>query len=98
MRDARGTANVIAVQLNAASLVHAGESGLRVAGKPHCLHIAANETHTWYGVRGKRGRAAVEAHGVLTGRTGVRVHDCWAPHWRLDDSIHALCNAHLPRE
>ncbi|MDM5182071.1 transposase [Massilia sp. DJPM01] len=26
------------------------------------------------------------------------VHDCWAPYWRLDDSIHALCNAHLLRE
>ncbi|MCE3604047.1 hypothetical protein LXA47_10575, partial [Massilia sp. P8910] len=25
-------------------------------------------------------------------------HDCWAPHWRLADSVHALCNAHLLRE
>ena len=85
-------------QLNAAPLVHADESGLRVAGKLHWLHIAANETHTWYGVHGKRGMAAIEEHGILAGRTGVLVHDCWAPYWRLDDSTHALCNAHLLRE
>lgn len=94
----QGTANVIADQLNAAPLIHADESGLRVAGKLYWLHIAANETHTWYGVHGKRGLAAIEEHGILTGRTGVLVHDCWAPYWRLDDSIHALCNAHLLRE
>lgn len=92
------TADVIARQLNAAPLVHADESGLRVAGKLHWLHIAANDTHTWYGVHGKRGMAAIEAHGILAGRTGVLVHDCWAPYWRLDDSTHALCNAHLLRE
>lgn len=94
----QGTANVIASQLNMAPLVHADESGLRVAGKLHWLHIAANDTHTWYGVHGKRGMAAIEDHGILAGRTGVLVHDCWAPYWRLDDSIHALCNAHLLRE
>lgn len=67
------TANVIASQLNAAQLVHADESGLRVAGKLHWLHIAANETHTWYAVHGKRGMAAIEQHGILPGRTGVLV-------------------------
>ena len=36
--------------------------------------------------------------GILPKRLGVLVHDCWAPYWRLDDSIHALCNAHLLRE
>ncbi|PIL41165.1 IS66 family transposase [Massilia psychrophila] len=92
------TANLIASQLSAAQLVHADESGLRVAGKLHWLHIAANETHTWYGMHGKRGMAAIEEHGILAGRTGVLVHDCWAPYCRLDDSTHALCNAHLLRE
>lgn len=92
------TADDIACQLSAAHLVHADESGLRVAGKLHWLHIAANDTHTWYGVHGKRGLAAIEEHGILPKRTGVLVHDCWAPYWRLDDSVHALCNAHLLRE
>lgn len=92
------TADDIARQLTTAHLVHADESGLRVAGKLHWLHIAANETHTWYGVHGKRGLAAIDEHGILAKRTGVLVHDCWAPYWRIEDSVHALCNAHLLRE
>lgn len=92
------TADDIAHQLSVARLVHADESGLRVAGKLHWLHIAANETLTWYGVHGKRGIAAIDEHGILAKRTGVLVHDCWAPYWRLEDSVHALCNAHLLRE
>lgn len=92
------TADDIARQLSVARLVHADESGLRVAGKLHWLHIAANDTHTWYGVHGKRGIAAIDEHGILAKRTGVLVHDCWAPYWRLEDSVHALCNAHLLRE
>lgn len=92
------TADDIARQLSVARLVHADESGLRVAGKLHWLHIAANETLTWYGVHGKRGIAAIDEHGILAKRTGVLVHDCWAPYWRLEDSVHALCNAHLLRE
>lgn len=92
------TADCIADQLRAAPVLNADESGLRVAGKLHCLHIAASVTLTWYGVHAKRGLEAIEAHGILPKRLGVLVHDCWAPYWRLDGSIHALCNAHLLRE
>lgn len=92
------TADQIADLLRAAPVLNADESGLRVAGKLHWLHIAASETLTWYGVHPKRGLEAIEAHGILPKRLGVLVHDCWSPYWRLDDSIHALCNAHLLRE
>jgi transposase len=93
-----GTADMIAAQLRLAPVVHADESGLRVAGKLHWLHVAANDTLTWYGVHEKRGMAAVVDHGILVGRTGVLVHDCLASYWQLDGSVHALCNAHLLRE
>ena len=91
------TAALIADQLREAALLHADESGLRVASKLHWLHIAASETHTWYGVHARRGMEAIEAHDILPNRLGVLVHDCWAPYWQLD-CIHALCNAHLLRE
>lgn len=91
-------ADQIADQLRAAPVLNADESGLRVAGKLHWMHIAASDTLTWYGVHAKRGLEAIEAHGILPKRLGVLVHDCWAPYWKLDDSIHALCNAHLLRE
>lgn len=92
------TADQIADRLRAAPVLNAEESGLRVAGKLHWLHIAASGTLTWYGVHAKRGMEAIEAHGILPKRLGVLVHDCWAPYWRLDDSVHALCNAHLLRK
>ena len=94
----QSTADQIAEHLRAAPVLNADESGLRVAGKLHWLHIAASDTLTWYGVHTKRGLEAMEAHGILPKRLGVLVHDCWAPYWRLDDSVHALCNAHLLRE
>lgn len=94
----QSTADQIASQLHAAPVLNADESGLRVAGKLRWLHIAASDTLTWYGVHAKRGLEAMEAHGILPKRLGVLVHDCWAPYWRLGDSIHALCNAHLLRE
>lgn len=94
----QGTANLIAQRLHHATVLSADESGLRVASKLHWLHIAATDTLTWYGVHAKRGLEAVEAHGILPKRTGVLVHDCWAPYWQLDSGPHALCNAHLLRE
>lgn len=91
------TADLVAEQLRGAPLVHADESGLRVDSKLHWLHIAASQTHTWYGLHARRGMEAIEAHGILPKRTAVLVHDCWSPYWQLD-CLHALCNAHLLRE
>ena len=68
----QGTADLIAQYLRNAALVNADESGLRVVGKLHWLHIAANDTLTWYGRHAKRGMEAITAHGILPNRLGVR--------------------------
>jgi len=93
----QATADDIAEHLVGAPVVHADESGLRVQGKLHWLHVVASQTHTWYGIHGKRGMEAIGAHGILPRRRAVTVHDCWKPYWQLD-CVHALCNAHLLRE
>jgi len=87
----------IAQALIKAPVVHADESGLRVASCLHWLHTAACEMHTWYGVHARRGMEAIEAHGMLPRRMATLVHDCWKPYWKLE-CVHALCNAHLLRE
>jgi transposase len=87
----------IAQALIEAPVVHADESGLRVASCLHWLHAAASETHTWYGVHAKRGMEAIEAHGILPKQVAILVHDCWKPYWKLECE-YALCNAHLLRE
>jgi transposase len=77
------TADQIAEHLRAASVLNADESGLRVAGSLHWLHIAASDTLTWYCVHAKLGMEAIEAHGILPMPKclGVLVHDCCAPYW-----------------
>jgi transposase len=94
----QGTVDLIARRLHHAPVLCADESGLRVDGKLHWMHVAATAELTWYGMHAKRGFDAIVAHGILPTRLGVLVHDCWGPYWKLDDGPHALCNAHLPRE
>lgn len=94
----QSSADLIAELLHHGDTINADESGLRVAGKLHWLHIAANEKLTWYGMHAKRGLEAMDEHGILPNYLGVLVHDCWAPYWKLDQVKHALCNAHLLRE
>lgn len=72
---------------------HLDETGLRIGGKTHWLHVVATETHTWYRVAAQR--KDIE---VLADIKGVVVHDHWKPYYQLEDVNHALCNAHHLRE
>src|SRR4051794_26637873 len=81
-----------------AELVHADESGLRVAGRLHWLHVASSSRFTSLCCHRKRGKEAIDAAGVLPHCTGTGVHDTFAPYARYPAATHALCNAHLFRE
>jgi transposase len=80
-----------------ASVVHADETGLRVAGKLHWLHVAGTKLLTWYGLSRKRGTEAIQHFAVLPRFTGRLIHDCLAAYFQLH-CRHGLCNAHLLRE
>jgi transposase len=84
--------------LTSAELVHADETGLRVAGRLHWLHVACSARFTALFCHRRRGREAIDAAGVLPGFTGIAVHDAFAPYARYPAATHALCNAHLLRE
>jgi len=77
--------------------VHADESGLRVAGKLHWLHVASTSLLTFFGVHGNRGAEAMDALGVLPHCLCWLIHDFWKPYLKYD-ALHALCNQHLLRE
>jgi transposase len=87
----------IARSLTGLPVVHADESGLRVACRLNWLHTVASDKLTWYGVHAQRGLPALKDHGILPHLMGIAVHDCWGPYWRVNCE-HALCNAHLLRE
>jgi transposase len=84
--------------LTEAELVHADETGLRVAGRGHWLHVACSGLFTVLFCHAKRGTEGIDAAGVLPHFTGTLVHDAFAPYARYPAARHVLCNAHLLRE
>jgi transposase len=91
-------AAALAEQLPQSDVVHLDESGLRVAGRLHWLHVAATRTLTFYGVHAKRGLEAMDALGIIGACRQWVVHDCWKPYFVYTECLHALCNEHLLRE
>ncbi len=89
--------NVIREKLLASPVVNFDETGMKIEGKRHWLHVASNEKYTCYFAHPKRGSEAIDAMGILPGFKGVAVHDGWKP-YNVYDCDHALCNAHLQRE
>jgi transposase len=79
------------------AVLHADETGVRVAKKLHWLHVLATDTLTWIGSHPKRGSEAFEALALLQKFEGVLVHDGWLPYKSLK-CLHALCNQHHLRE
>lgn len=80
-----------------APIAHSDETGLRVTGKLHWLHVVSTRALTWYGVHRKRGSDALAHFALLTRFSGRLIHDCLSAYFDLKCE-HGLCNAHLLRE
>jgi transposase len=87
----------IKAALSRAQVLHQDETGLYVAGRRHWLHVSATEQLTHYAVHPKRGKAALDAIGILVDFQGVSVHDGWRSYWQFGCQ-HALCNVHHLRD
>jgi transposase len=83
--------------LKTTPVVHADETGMKVAGTLHWLHVLATTAMTWIGCHANRGRQAFDAFGILGEFVGTLIHDGWKPYQDLT-CVHALCNAHHLRE
>ena len=84
-------------KLMTAPVLHADESGLRVAGALHWLHVLSTSLLTWYGVHSKRGLEAMIHFNILPHFKGRLIHDFWKPYFTFL-CAHGLCNAHHLRE
>jgi transposase len=84
--------------IRAAAVANFDESGMRVGGRLHGLHVAATATVVHYTVHPQRGAEAMDAAGILPHFTGTAVHDHWRPYGAYTDCSHAFCNAHHLRE
>ncbi|AKB19006.1 Mobile element protein [Methanosarcina sp. WWM596] len=78
-------------------VIHCDETGMKIKGKRHWLHVASNDKYTCYFAHPKRGSEAINAMRILPEFKGIAVHDGWKP-YNSYECDHALCNAHLQRE
>ena len=84
--------------LLAMPVLHADETGLRIAGKTHWLHSVSAGRLTVKRCHRKRGAEAIRDSGIVPRYGGVLVHDRWASYFAYDNCEHALCGSHLLRD
>src|SRR5882724_6515165 len=87
----------IITALKKASSLHLDETGQRIGGKLHWLHVTSTPSLTYYKSHKRRGKVALEAIGILSGFCGRAIHDGWSA-YRSYPGSHSLCNAHHLRE
>jgi transposase len=89
--------DVVAELLRDAPTVHFDETGARVEGSLHWIHVASNALYTLVFCHTRRGGGALDDSGVIAGMKGIAVHDGFRP-YRNYEVLHQLCNAHHLRE
>jgi transposase len=83
--------------LKTVPVAHADETGMRVGGKLHWMHVLVTPLLTWLSAHPNRGKKAFDAAGILGAFVGTLIHDGWKPYRELACK-HGLCNAHHLRE
>ena len=78
-------------------VLHADETGLRIAGKQHWLHSVSAGHLVLKHCHRQRGGDALKDIGIVPRYGGVLVHDRWASYFAYDQCEHALCGSHLLR-
>ncbi len=87
----------IADRIAESPVAHFDETGCRVLGKTHWMHVASTSKFTYLELHQKRGKEAIDDIGVLPRFKGRAIHDSFNSYFRYD-GLHGLCNAHHLRE
>jgi transposase len=87
----------IADWVSASRLQHGDETGVRIAGKLHWLHVNSTRFLTHLAWHANRGRKALEDIGIWPRFRGRAVRDRWVSY---DHYLcaHSICGAHLIRD
>lgn len=91
------TVERIAELLVASPRQHGDETGIRVYGMLHWLHVNCTRDLTHLAWHACRGREAMQEIGIWPRFTGRAIHDRWASYDGYE-CAHSLCGAHLLRE
>jgi transposase len=91
------TVERIADLIAASPLQHGDETGIRIYGMLHWLHVNSTPFLTHLAWHESRGRAAMDEIGIWPRFVGRGMHDRFASYDGYDCS-HSLCGAHLGRD
>ena len=91
------TVEQIADWLSVARVQHGDETGMRIGGKLHWLHVNCTPWLTHLAWHQKRGRKAMDEIGIWPRFGGRAMHDRWSSYDSYAGA-HSLCGAHLLRD
>jgi transposase len=91
------TVEQIADWLSVGGLQHGDETGVRIGGKLHWLHVNCTDWLTHLAWHPKRGRQAMDEIGSWPRFGGRAMHDRLSSYDKYA-SLHSLCGAHLLRD
>ena len=74
-----------------APVKHMDETGVRIGGKLHWLHVSGTRDMACFWIGKSRGDVMLDARGIA-------IHDCWKSYDAIEGVTHGHCNAHLLRE
>ncbi|MGH8336443.1 MAG: IS66 family transposase, partial [Gammaproteobacteria bacterium] len=89
--------DAVTAALRATKAVCCDETGFRFAGKRFWLHLCSTALLTLMLCHRRRGSEGTLALGVLSGYTGIAIHDHWSPYFNFGCD-HGVCNEHHVRE
>ena len=97
-KELRGFVEQLRQSITRATAAFFDETGIKVKGLGHWVHVAATSLMTLFCLHAKRGRQAHETMNVLPHFTGLLHRDDYHSYHGYDQATHALCNAHLLRD
>ena len=89
---------LIKEELKKSKVLGVDETNLRVQQKQEWVHVSATDKLTLLVHDKRRGTAAIESIGILSGYKGVAVHDGFSAYDQYRQCRHSLCNAHILRQ
>jgi len=75
-------------------VLHADETGIKVNGNNHWVHVISTRFLSFFGAHPKRGKEAMNEMGVLNQYRGTLIHDRFSSYFSYQCD-HGLCNAHI---